>query len=62
MKAIKTYPTQLEAELDRLALERAEIPSVVVGVGVTMEAGIQGVQLLVHEDLAERALRTLERG
>jgi hypothetical protein len=61
MQAIKTYPTQLEAELDRLALEKAGIPSVVVGAGITMQAGIQGVQLLVREELAERALRTLDR-
>jgi hypothetical protein len=61
MKVIKTYPTEVEANLDRLALEGAEIPAVVVGIGAGMEGGIQGVKLLVHEDLADEALQVLDR-
>jgi hypothetical protein len=61
MQAIKTYATHTEADLDRLALEAAGIAAVVVGVGAAMEGGIQGVQLLVPEELAERALQVLER-
>lgn len=61
MKAIKTYPTQVEADLDRLALEAAGIPSVVVGIGTAMEGGIQGVKLLVREDQVDEALRILEQ-
>ena len=61
MKAIKTYPTQIEADLDRLALEAAGIPAVVVGVGTAMEGGIQGVTLLVPDELAREAKATLER-
>ena len=60
MKAIKTYPTRVEADLARIALEAAGVPSVVVGTGVGMEGGIAGVQLLVPEDHVEAALRVLE--
>ena len=38
MRVIKTYPTEIEADLDRLALEAADIPAVVVGIGAGMEA------------------------
>lgn len=62
MKTIKTYPTQVEADLDRLTLENAGIPAVVVGIGAAMEGGIQGVKLLVPDELADRAVRILERG
>lgn len=60
MKAIKTYPTRVEADLARIALQGAGIPSVVVGTGVGMEGGIAGVQLLVAEDHVEAALRVLK--
>jgi len=39
MKAIKTYPTRVEADLARIALEAAGVPSTVVGIGVSMEGG-----------------------
>jgi hypothetical protein len=61
MKVIKTYPTQVDADIDRLALEAEGIPAVVVGIGAAMEGGIQGVKLLVSEELADEALRILER-
>jgi Putative prokaryotic signal transducing protein len=61
MKAIHTYPTRVEAELDRLTLEAAEIPAVVIGVGTGMEGGIEGVRLLVPEELVDRALELLGR-
>ena len=60
MKAIKTYPTRVEADLARIALDAAGIPSVVVGTGVGMEGGIAGVQLLVADNHIEAALRVLE--
>jgi hypothetical protein len=50
MKAIKTYSTRVDADLARITLEGADIPSVVVGVGAGMEGGIGGVQLLVDDD------------
>jgi hypothetical protein len=59
MKIIKTYPTRVEADLARIALDAAGVPSVVVGVGAGMEGGLAGVQLLVPEDLLEEALTIL---
>ena len=60
MKAIKTYPTRVEADLARIALDAAGVPSVVVGTGVGMEGGIAGVQLLVSDDHVEAALGVLK--
>jgi hypothetical protein len=59
MNTVKTYPTRLEADLARIALEAAGIPSVVVGVGLGMEGGAAGVQLLVPDDRVEAALKVL---
>ena len=47
MKIIRSYSMQFEADLARIALEGADIPAVVLGVGMGMEGGIGGVQLLV---------------
>ena len=60
MKTIKTYPSRVEADLAKIALDGAGVPSVVVGIGVSMEGGAAGVQLLVPEDHVEAALRVLE--
>jgi hypothetical protein len=59
MKIIRSYSMQFEADLARIALEGADIPAVVVGVGMGMEGGIGGVQLLVPEDRMEGALKVL---
>jgi hypothetical protein len=59
METIKTYPTNLEADLARIALEAAGIPATVVGIGVGMEGGVGGVQLLVPSDRVEAARRLL---
>jgi hypothetical protein len=59
MKTLKTYPTSIEADLARIALEGAGIPAVVVGIGVGMEGGDTGVQLLVPDDHVEAALTVL---
>jgi hypothetical protein len=59
MKTIKTYSTRVEADLARITLEGAGIPSVVVGVGVGMEGGTGGVQLLVEDDRVDQALKLL---
>jgi hypothetical protein len=59
MKTIKTYPTSVEAELARIALNAADIPAVVVGISVGMEGGGAGVQLLVPDDRVEAALTVL---
>jgi hypothetical protein len=60
MKAIKTYPTRVEADLAKIALDAAGVPSVVVGIGVGMEGGMAGVQLLVPDECVEAALRVLK--
>jgi hypothetical protein len=59
MKSIKSYPTRVEADLARIALEAADVPSIVIGIGVGMEGGAAGVQLLVPDDRVEDALGVL---
>jgi hypothetical protein len=56
MKTIRTYPLESEADLARIALEGADIPAVVVGVGIGMKGGV----LLVPEDRIEAALKVLK--
>ena len=61
MKAIKTYPTRVEADLARIALDAAGMPSVVVGIGV--EHGRRSGRRAVarrRTDHIEAALRVLE--
>ena len=60
MKIIKSYPTRVEADLARLELEAAGIPSTVVGISAGMEGGVAGVQLLVPDDRVEGALIVLK--
>jgi Putative prokaryotic signal transducing protein len=60
MKAVKTYSTTVDADLAKIALDAAGIPSVVVGTGISMEGGAGGVQLLVPEDSVEAALTVLK--
>ncbi len=59
VKTVSSYPTRLEADLARLALEAAGIPSVVVGIGVGMEGGPAGVQLLVPDEHFDEASKLL---
>jgi hypothetical protein len=59
MKVIKTYPTTVEAEVARIALDSAGITSLVAGVAASMEGGMSGVQLLVPDDQVEAALTVL---
>jgi len=59
VKTIKTYSTRVDADLARIALEAAGLSAVVVGVGLGMEGGTGGVQLLVQDDQVERALQVL---
>jgi hypothetical protein len=60
MKAIKIYPTRIEADLAKIALDAAGVPAVVVGIDVAMEGGAAGVRLLVPDDCVEAALTVLE--
>jgi hypothetical protein len=61
MKPIKTYSSRLDADLAKIALDAAGVPSVIVGVGVAMEGGASGVRLLVPDGYVEVALKILER-
>ena len=60
MKAIRTYSVRVEADLAKIALDAAGVPSVVVGIGVAMEGGAAGVQLLVPDEYVDTALVVLE--
>jgi putative signal transducing protein len=60
MKAIKTYSTRVDADLAKITLDASGVPSVVVGVGLAMEGGAGGVQLLVPEEYVDAALKVLE--
>ncbi len=60
MITIKTYPTRTEADLAKIALDAADIPSVITGVGTALEGGIAGVKLQVPEDYVESAVEILE--
>jgi hypothetical protein len=60
MKAIRTYSVRVEADLAKIALDAAGVPSVVVGLGVAMEGGAAGVQLLVPDEYVDTALVVLE--
>jgi hypothetical protein len=60
MKAVKTFSTRLDADLARIALDAAGVPSVVVGTGVDLEGGAAGVQLLVPDEFIDAALMALE--
>ena len=60
MKVIKTYPTKIEADLAKIALDAAGVPAVVVGIDVGMEGGAAGVRLLVPDDCVAAALTVLK--
>jgi hypothetical protein len=61
MKTVKTYSTKVEADVAKIALAAAGVPSVVVGVGAELEGGTSGVQLLVSDEWIDAALKVLER-
>lgn len=50
----------LDRGISSLCAEGADIPAVVVGVGMGMEGGMAGVQLLVPEDCLQAALEVLK--
>jgi hypothetical protein len=61
MKAIKTYSARADADLAKIALDGAGVPSVVIGIDLAMEGGSAGVQLLVPDEWVEAALKVLEQ-
>lgn len=56
---IKTYSSRIEADLASIELRAAGIAATIVGVGVGMEGGAEGVRLMVPDDQAEAALEVL---
>ena len=59
MTHLKTYGTRVEADLASIALQAEGIAAVVVGIGVAMEGGAEGVRLLVPDDQVDAALEIL---
>jgi hypothetical protein len=62
VKAIRSFSTTVEADLAKIRLDAAGVPSVVLGIGVSMEGGPSGVQLFVPDECVETALTVLDRG
>ena len=60
MKILQSYSLRLDADLAKIALDAAGIPSLVVGTGVEFEGGAAGVQLLVPEEWVAAATAALE--
>jgi hypothetical protein len=59
MKNIKTYGTRLEADLAQIMLRAAGILATVIGVGLAMEGGADGVRLLVPDEQEDKAREVL---
>jgi hypothetical protein len=59
MKIVKIFSTELDANLAKIELEATGVPSIIVGIGVAMEGGVAGVQLLVPDQSLEAALKVL---
>ena len=57
MKAIKPYPSRVEADLARIAIDAAGVPSVVVGIGVGMEGGMGGFNYWCQKTKLRRRCR-----
>jgi hypothetical protein len=60
MKTVRTFSTELEANLAKIELEAAGVSSVIVGIGVAMEGGAAGVRVLVPDHSLEAALKVLD--
>jgi len=60
MTLVKTYSTRLEADLASIMLHAEGIAATVIGVGLAMEGGVEGVRVLVPDDQAAAALDLLD--
>jgi Putative prokaryotic signal transducing protein len=60
VQIIKTYSTRVDADLARMTLDAAGIPSQVIGVGTDFEGGAGGVRLVVADEHVEEARRLLK--
>lgn len=61
MRVVRTFPSKLDADLAKITLDAAGVPSLVVGTGVEFEGGASGVQLLVPDEWVAAATAALER-
>jgi hypothetical protein len=59
MQLLKTYGNRVEADIACGRLQAEGIVAVVLGVGVAMEGGAEGVRLLVPDEQAEAAREIL---
>ena len=59
MTVVKTYSSRVEADLAQITLGAAGIAATVIGIGVAMEGGAEGVRLMVPDDQVEAALEVL---
>ena len=59
MTVLKTYANRFEADLACGRLQAEGINAVVIGVGVAMEGGMEGVRLLVPDEQAAAARELL---
>ena len=50
MTLIKKYSSRVDADLAAIALRAEGIDATIVGIGVGMEGGAEGVRLLVPDD------------
>jgi len=60
MKVVRSFSSKLDADLAKLSLDAAGVPSVVVGTGVEFEGGADGVQLMVPDEWVTAASAALE--
>jgi len=56
---IKKYSSRVDADLAAIALRAEGIDATIVGIGVGMEGGAEGVRLLVPDDQVAAARRLL---
>ena len=61
MTPVRTFNTQVEAEVARIALNAEGIEATVVGLDVALEGGAGGVRLLVADEQAAAARKILAK-
>jgi hypothetical protein len=61
MTPVRTFNTQVEAEVARIALNAEGIEATVVGLDVALEGGAGGVRLLVADEQAPAARKILAK-
>jgi len=61
MKVVRSFPSRLDADLAKITLDAAGVPSLVVGTGLEFEGGANGVQLLVPDEWVAAAGAALDR-